>query len=162
VSALPATREPEGTIPCPRCDAAVGPDQAWCLLCGTAARTRLVPTPNWRAPIVVLALIAVLAGLVLALAFVSLTNDSEPAAPANSQAPSPANGAGAPQPSTATPPPAATTPPPSATTTAPPTTTGATPTTTPSTGTTATGTTATGTTSTSTGTTSTGTAAPGG
>ena len=48
-----------------------------------------MPTPNWRAPLLVLALVATLAGIALAIAFVELTNDSEPAAPANSQAPPP-------------------------------------------------------------------------
>jgi hypothetical protein len=85
----PAPAAAPGTIACPRCTAPVAPDQEWCLSCGAPARTRLVPTPNWRAPLLLLALIATLAGIALALAFVELTNDSEPAAPANSQAPPP-------------------------------------------------------------------------
>lgn len=87
--APPGAPPAPGTIACPRCDTTIGPDQAWCLACGAPARTRLVPTPNWRAPVAVLALIAVLAGIALAVAFVSLTNDTEPAAPVNSQAPPP-------------------------------------------------------------------------
>ena len=79
-----------GTIACPRCDTAIGPDQQWCLHCGAPARTRLVPTPNWRAPLIVLALVATLAAVALALAFVELTNDSEPATPTTTQAPPPA------------------------------------------------------------------------
>lgn len=86
----PAPPQQQGTISCPRCGAVVGPEQEWCLSCGAPARTRLVPTPNWRAPLLVLALIAVLAGIALALAFADLTNDNEPAAPASSQAPPPA------------------------------------------------------------------------
>jgi hypothetical protein len=78
-----------GTIGCPRCAAAVAPDQEWCLECGAPARTRLVPTPNWRAPLLLLALIAVLAGLALAVAFVQLTNENETVAPVSSQAPPP-------------------------------------------------------------------------
>jgi RNA polymerase subunit RPABC4/transcription elongation factor Spt4 len=39
-------------IACPRCGRPVGGDQAWCLNCGAAARTRLVPAPagarRWR------------------------------------------------------------------------------------------------------------------
>ena len=79
-----------GTIACPRCGSAVGPEQEWCLRCGAAARTRLVPTPNWRAPLMVLALVAVLAAVALALAFVELTNDNEPAAPTQSAPAAPA------------------------------------------------------------------------
>jgi uncharacterized paraquat-inducible protein A len=75
------------TIACPRCARAVGPEQEWCLHCGAAARTRLVPTPNWRAPLLVLALIAILAAIALALAFVELTNDNEPAVPPQQSAP---------------------------------------------------------------------------
>jgi hypothetical protein len=87
--APPGAPQVPGSIPCPRCAATVGPDQEWCLSCGAPARTRLVPTPNWRAPIAVLAVVILLAGIALALAFVSLTNDSEPAPPVNSQAPPP-------------------------------------------------------------------------
>jgi hypothetical protein len=60
---------------CPRCGAYVGPEQDWCLECGAPARTRLAPTPNWRAPIAVVAVVVLLAGLALALAFTSLTRD---------------------------------------------------------------------------------------
>jgi hypothetical protein len=87
--APPAAPSAPGTVACPRCAAPVALDQEWCLHCGAPARTRLVPTPNWRAPLVVLAVIATLAGLALAIAFVELTGDNEPAAPANSQAPPP-------------------------------------------------------------------------
>ena len=87
--APPGAPPAPGTISCPRCATTIGPDQSWCLACGAPARTRLVPTPNWRAPVVALALIAVTAGIALAVAFVALTNDTEPAAPVNSQAPPP-------------------------------------------------------------------------
>jgi hypothetical protein len=107
------------TIACPRCAATVAPDQDWCLQCGAAARTRLAPTPNWRAPVAALAIVALLAGIGLAAAFVALTNDS-------TQAPSAATTATAPvvatEPTAAPPP---TTPP----ATAPPTTTAPAPTT---------------------------------
>jgi hypothetical protein len=79
-------QESSGTIRCPRCNAPVGPDQDWCLECGAAARTRLAATPNWRVPIVVLAIVIVLAGAGLAVAFVALTNDST-TAPAATSAP---------------------------------------------------------------------------
>jgi uncharacterized paraquat-inducible protein A len=79
-----APPEPD-TIACPRCGTTVGPEQQWCLHCGAPARTRLVPTPNWRAPLLVLALIAVLAAVALAIAFVEITKDDTPATPTTSQ-----------------------------------------------------------------------------
>ena len=87
--APPGAPPAPGTVACPRCGRSIAPDQSWCLECGAPARTRLVPTPNWRAPVAVLALVILLAGIALAVAFVSLTNDNEPAAPVNSQAPPP-------------------------------------------------------------------------
>ena len=60
---------------CPRCGAYVAPEQDWCLECGAPARTRLAPTPNWRAPVALVAVVVLLAGLVLALAFTELTSD---------------------------------------------------------------------------------------
>ena len=87
--APPGAPPAPGTVACPRCRASIGPEQSWCLECGAPARTRLVPTPNWRAPVAVLALVVLLAGIALAVAFVALTNDTEPAAPVNSQAPPP-------------------------------------------------------------------------
>jgi hypothetical protein len=99
VSVAPPGAPPDpGTVACPRCAATIGPDQAWCLECGAPARTRLVPTPNWRAPVAVLAVVVLLAGIGLALAFVALTNDTEPAAPVNSQAPPPSATTAAPAP----------------------------------------------------------------
>ena len=86
-----------GTIACPRCGSGVGPDQQWCLQCGAPARTRLVPTPNWRAPLLLLALVATLAGIALAIAFVELTDNNEAAAPVNSQAPPPSATSAQPQ-----------------------------------------------------------------
>jgi hypothetical protein len=60
---------------CARCGATVGPEQDWCLECGAPARTRLAPTPNWRLPIAFLAVVALVAGLALAVAFTTLTKD---------------------------------------------------------------------------------------
>jgi hypothetical protein len=60
---------------CPRCEANIAPEQDWCLECGAPARTRLAPTPNWRAPIAAVAVVVLLAGLALAFAFASLTSD---------------------------------------------------------------------------------------
>jgi hypothetical protein len=60
---------------CPRCGAGVAPEQDWCLECGAPARTRLAPTPNWKAPIALVAVVLLLAGAALAFAFTSLTAD---------------------------------------------------------------------------------------
>ena len=60
---------------CPRCGATVGPEQDWCLECGAPARTRLAPTPNWRLPVAVVAVVILLAGVALAVAFTRLTRD---------------------------------------------------------------------------------------
>jgi hypothetical protein len=79
--------ETPGTIRCPRCQAPVAPDQDWCLECGAAARTRLAATPNWRLPVAALALVAVLAGLGLAVAFVALTDDNSTTSTATTAAP---------------------------------------------------------------------------
>lgn len=109
--APPGAPPAPGTIACPRCGTTIAPDQSWCLECGAPARTRLVPTPNWRAPVALLALVVLLAGIALAVAFVALTNDNEPAAPVNSQAPPPS--------ATTAQPPAAAQPAPTATAPAP-------------------------------------------
>lgn len=93
---VPPTELPAGTIACPRCGASVGPDQDWCLECGAAARTQLAPIPNWRLPILLIAVIVVLAAAGLTAAFVALTDDdgaarSAPAtAPAATPVPEPA------------------------------------------------------------------------
>lgn len=73
----PGTPQGRAPVPlrCPRCGANVAPEQDWCLECGAPARTRLAPTPNWRLPVAALALIVVLAGLALAVAFTQLTAD---------------------------------------------------------------------------------------
>jgi uncharacterized paraquat-inducible protein A len=76
----PAGTTAPGAISCPRCGAILAPEQDWCLRCGAAARTRLVPTPNWRLPLVLTAVLAVLALAVLAAAFVALSDDGGAAA----------------------------------------------------------------------------------
>ena len=109
-------------IACPRCGATVAPGQDWCLECGAAARTRLAPTPNWHAPVAVIAVVVLLAGAGLAAAFVALTNDSTKA-PATSSATAPAvatEPTAAPPPTT---PPSTTATAPTASTPAPPTAT---------------------------------------
>jgi hypothetical protein len=122
--------ETAGAIRCPRCQSPVAPDQDWCLECGAAARTRLAPTPNWRLPVAALALVALLAGIGLAVAFVALTDDNTKAKTASTAAPVVAT-----EPTAAPPPttPPTTTTPPTATTPGITTTTPTTPTTTPAT-----------------------------
>jgi hypothetical protein len=66
---------------CPLCATPLGPDQDWCLRCGAAARTRLAATPNWKAPILAIAVVAVLALGVLAAALVKLAGGSSAASP---------------------------------------------------------------------------------
>ncbi len=86
-SAAPATGgEPIPLAPpqaasdaCPLCATPLGPDQDWCLRCGAAARTRLAATPNWKAPILAVLVVALLALGVLAAALVKLAGGSSSA-----------------------------------------------------------------------------------
>jgi hypothetical protein len=64
---------------CPLCGAPLAADQEWCLRCGAAARTRLAATPNWKAPVATIAVVAALALGVIAAALVKLAGDSGPA-----------------------------------------------------------------------------------
>jgi hypothetical protein len=61
---------------CPQCGSPIGVQQDWCLRCGTGARTRMVPTPNWRLPIATVLAIVLLAGAALVVAFLALTADT--------------------------------------------------------------------------------------
>lgn len=61
-----------GTERCPLCGTPLRTDQEWCLGCGAAARTRLAATPNWRAPVILLGVVIVLALGTLTVALVSL------------------------------------------------------------------------------------------
>ena len=61
---------------CPLCSTPLSPEQDWCLRCGAAARTRLAATPNWKAPIATIAVVAALALAVLAAALVKLAGGS--------------------------------------------------------------------------------------
>jgi hypothetical protein len=73
--APPAQPPAPRTIPCPRCNATIGPEQDWCLVCGAPARTRLAPLPNWRLPVALIGALALAAIIALIIAFVSLTSD---------------------------------------------------------------------------------------
>lgn len=70
-------RTPPAEIPCPRCGAPVGPEQAWCLTCGAPARTRMRPTPNWKLPLLAIAVIVLVVAGGTVGAFVALTTDNE-------------------------------------------------------------------------------------
>jgi len=95
VSAVPQGATP-ATAPerCPRCSAPLHREQDWCLQCGAAVHTRLVPTPPWRAPVALVAALVALALVLLAVAFVALTRDAGPTTttttPQTTQAPAPA------------------------------------------------------------------------
>jgi hypothetical protein len=69
LAAIAAMPVPES---CPLCGTALAESQEWCLGCGAAARTRLAATPNWRAPLIVLGTVIVLALGALTVALVSL------------------------------------------------------------------------------------------
>jgi len=78
----PTTGSAGATVPesvgesCPLCGALLGPEQEWCLRCGAAARTRLVASTNWKAPIIALAVVATVSLGVLAAALVKLAGGS--------------------------------------------------------------------------------------
>lgn len=78
MSALRPSPTTPGALLCPRCGTALAEDQAWCLECGLAARTRVHPPPSWRLP--VLATFLVLAALAAGIAFalVALLDEPEP------------------------------------------------------------------------------------
>ncbi len=80
----PAPRAVAGET-CPLCGAPLHPEQEWCLNCGAAARTRLAASPNWRAPLVAAALVAVLSFGVLAVALVKLAGGSGQERPASTR-----------------------------------------------------------------------------
>lgn len=72
----PAHTTGSGGETCPLCGAPLHPEQEWCLRCGAAARTRLVASSNWKAPIIALAAVATLSLGVLAAALVYLAGGS--------------------------------------------------------------------------------------
>jgi hypothetical protein len=82
VSALHPTPTTPGTFLCPRCGGALRHDQAWCLECGLAARTRIHPPPSWRVPVAVtcVALALLAAGIAFTLYTLLDTPQPPPAA----------------------------------------------------------------------------------
>ncbi len=63
---------------CPLCGGPLQPGQDWCLRCGGAARTRLAASPNWKVPVVAVALVVALALGGLAAALVKLAGETGP------------------------------------------------------------------------------------
>jgi hypothetical protein len=104
---------------CPLCGAPLHAEQEWCLNCGAAARTRLAASPAWKAPIVSILVVLVLALGVLAGSLVKLAGGSTPAATQTTTVTAPATTQSQ-LPSTTTPP---TTPTTTTTTTGPDSTT---------------------------------------
>jgi hypothetical protein len=101
---------PAGTLRCPRCSSPVGPEQDWCLECGAPARTRLAQTPNWQLPTVAIGAIILIAGAMLAFAFVKLTQDDGTPAATTATTLAPVAPPAILPPATTTPAPATTTP----------------------------------------------------
>jgi hypothetical protein len=65
---------------CPVCAAPLAAEQAWCLECGAAARTRIAPTPRrWRVYAVVLVIASLLAVVAIAVAAAELVGSGTPA-----------------------------------------------------------------------------------
>lgn len=72
---LPAPGSVEGEMErelCPLCGAPLKREQAWCMRCGAAARTRLAAQPKWKALVIALVVVVVLALGVLTAALVTL------------------------------------------------------------------------------------------
>lgn len=102
---------------CPRCGAALRPDQEWCLECGADVATVIARPPSWRGPVALVAALLTIALAALILALVEFAGDAEQVTteqpPPAAQAPPPAPAPAAPAtPATPTPTPESTTVPP--------------------------------------------------
>jgi len=93
-----------GAFLCPRCGNTLRDDQAWCMECGLAARTRVDRPPNWKLPIAATLIALLLAAAAIAYTLVVLFDEKEvPATPATVTTTLPP---AAPAPAPVTPPPA--------------------------------------------------------
>ena len=72
---------------CPRCGAALAPDQEWCLSCGAAVGTTIAPTPRWRLPVLLVGSVLALFVAAIVLSLVELGGDPQPVAKAPATAP---------------------------------------------------------------------------
>jgi len=66
---------------CPRCGAALTPQQEWCLQCGADVSSTIAAPPSWRGPIALVVGLLVVALLALVLALVELAGDAEQVGP---------------------------------------------------------------------------------
>lgn len=91
MSALETPAQPRAAEPrdCPRCGAALAPEQDWCLHCGEAVSTRVAPAPSWRLPVAIVAGVLTAGAVILALAFLELSDDADRTARAPAPTPSP-------------------------------------------------------------------------
>jgi hypothetical protein len=76
VQTPPPDQQPTGRQ-CPRCGAAMTDEQEWCLACGAAVGTRVVPAPGWRVPIAIAGVIVVVAAIAVAVAIIQLADDTD-------------------------------------------------------------------------------------
>jgi len=81
VSALHPPLTTPGALLCPRCGSALRDDQAWCLECGLAARTRVHPPPSWRIPVIATLVALALLAAGIAFALVALLDEPESTPP---------------------------------------------------------------------------------
>ena len=75
---------------CPRCGAALRPDQDWCLSCGAAVTTHIAGAPGWRTPVAIVGVVLLIAAVGLIVAFLELSDDAERVARAPTATPTPA------------------------------------------------------------------------
>jgi hypothetical protein len=79
VSALQPPPVTPGAFLCPRCGTPLRDEQAWCVECGLAARTRIHPPPGWRGPIALTLVLATLLAAGIAFALWTLLDTPQPA-----------------------------------------------------------------------------------
>lgn len=76
---------------CPRCGAALRPDQDWCLNCGAAVTTHVAGAPGWRTPVAIVGVVLLLAAAGLLVAFFELSDDADQVARAPTPTGTPAS-----------------------------------------------------------------------
>ena len=94
-----ATKQAEPELKCPRCGARLAERQDWCLECGAAATTQVLPPPGWGLPAVIVGFAVLLAGAAFAVTVTVLSRDSKRSAQRTVIAPTPTQAA---KPKTAT------------------------------------------------------------